>query len=142
MLAVIEAWHTAVNAGDGAAAGALCTDDVQVGGPRGGGRGRDLLVGWVGHAGVRLDALRWFCGSGGAVVEQDARWVDGSTGEPTAPVRVATAFTVDGDRITGVLRHTELSGALAAVGLGPADEVTRRGDRTGAVPPSERHPRR
>jgi hypothetical protein len=29
MLAVIEAWHAAVNAGDGAAAGALCTDDVQ-----------------------------------------------------------------------------------------------------------------
>ena len=127
MLAVIEAWHAAVNAGDGAGAGALCTEDVQVGGPRGGGRGRDLLTGWVGHAGVRLETRRWFCGSGGAVVEQDARWIDGSTGEPTAPLRVATVFTVDDGRISGVLRHTELSDALAALGLTTADEVTHRG---------------
>jgi hypothetical protein len=127
MLAVIEAWHTAVNAADGATAGALCTDDVQVGGPRGGGRGRDLLVGWVGHAGVRLEPLRWFCGSAGAVVEQHARWIDDTTGRPTAPIRVATAFTVDDGRISGVLRHTELADALAAVGLTSADEVTHRG---------------
>jgi hypothetical protein len=127
MLAVIEAWHAAVNAGDGDGAGALCTEDVQVGGPRGGGRGRDLLTGWVGHAGVRLETRRWFCGSGGAVVEQDARWIDGSTGEPTAPLRVATVFTVDDGRISGVLRHTELSDALAALGLTTADEVTGRG---------------
>jgi hypothetical protein len=126
MLAVIEEWHAAVNAGDGAAAGALCTDDVQVGGPRGIGHGRDLLVGWVGHAGVRLEARRWFCGSGGAVVEQDARWVDATTGEPTAPVRVATAFTVDGDLISAVHRHTALDTALAVLGLTPQDEVRTR----------------
>jgi SnoaL-like domain len=126
MLAVIEAWHAAVNAGDGAAAGALCTDDVQVGGPRGSGRGRDLLTGWVGHAGVRLEARRWYCGSGGAVVEQDARWIDGATGEPSAPVRVATAFAVDHGRISRVLRHTELADALAVLGLTSADEVTER----------------
>jgi SnoaL-like domain len=126
MLGVIEAWHAAVNAGDGAAAGELCTADVQVGGPRGTGRGRDLLTGWVGHAGVRLETRRWFCGSGGAVVEQDARWIDASTGEPTTPLRVATAFTVDGDRISGVLRHTELADALAALGLTTADEVRQR----------------
>jgi hypothetical protein len=60
------------------------------------------------------------------VVEQDARWVDGATGLPTEPVRVATAFTVDGERISGVLRHTELADALAAVGLGLTDEVTAR----------------
>jgi SnoaL-like domain len=126
MLAVIEAWHAAVNAGDGPAAGALCTDHVQVGGPRGSGRGRDLLVGWVEPARVRLQARRWFCGAGGAVVEQDAHWGDGATGQPTEPVRVATAFTVEGDRISGVLRHTELADALAAVGLGVADEVTVR----------------
>jgi hypothetical protein len=127
MLDVIEAWHTAVNAGDGTAAGALCTDDVQVGGPRGAGRGRELLVGWVGHA-VRLEPLRWFCGGGGAVVEQHARWLDGDTGGGlTAPVRVATAFGVDSGRISRVLRHSDLDGALAAAGLTPDDEVTRRG---------------
>ncbi len=132
MLAVIEAWHAAVNAGDGAAAGALCTDDVQVDGPRGAGRGRDLLVGWVGHAGVRLEPRRWFCGSGGAVVEQDACWIDGATGEPTAPVRVATAFAVDDGRISRVLRHGELVDALAVLGLTASDEVTSRGTAPGS----------
>ena len=123
---MIEAWHTAVNAGDGAAAEALCTDDVQVGGPRGAGRGRDLLVGWVGHAGVRLEPLRWFCGGDGAVVEQDARWVDGGTRELTTPVRVATTFGVADGRICRVLRHTGLDDALAAAGLTTKDEVTAR----------------
>ena len=75
MFDVIEAWHTAVNAGDAPAAGALCTDDVQVG---------DL----------------------------------------TAPVRVATAFGVADGRISRVLRHTDLDGALAAAGLTTKDEVT------------------
>jgi hypothetical protein len=126
MLDVIEAWYAAVNAGDGSAAGALCTDDVQVGGPRGTGRGRDLLVGWVGHAAVRLQPLRWFCGAAGAVVEQDARWVDGDTGGLTPPVRVATAFDVADGRISRVSRHTDLGGALAAAGLTTKDEVTAR----------------
>ena len=127
-LATIRAWHDAVNAGDGAAAGALCTDDVQVGGPRGTGRGRDVLVGWVGHAGVRLEALRWFCGAAGAVVEQDARWVDGATGELTAPTRVATAFGIEDDdgRISRVLRHADLGEALAVLGLTRSDEVGGR----------------
>jgi hypothetical protein len=124
MLDVIEAWHTAVNAGDGAAAGALCTNDVQVAGPRGVGRGRELLVGWVGHAGVRLEPLRWFCGDAGAVVEQDARWADGDG--LTAPLRVATAFGMDGRRISRVLRHTDLDGALAEAGLTADDEVVGR----------------
>ena len=124
MLDVIEAWHTAVNAGDGAAAGALCTDDVQVGGPRGSGRGRELVVGWLGHAAVRLEPLRWFCGGAGAVVEQDARWVDGDG--LTTPLRVATAFGVDGRRISRVLRHTDLGDALAVLGLSMDDEVTAR----------------
>ena len=127
MLDVIEAWHAAVNAGDGAGAGALCTDDVQVGGPRGAAQGREVLVGWVGHAGIGLEPLRWFCGAAGAVVEQDARWRDGDTGEPGPPVRVATAFAVDGGRISRVLRHGTLPEALDALGLTPADEVLRRG---------------
>ena len=126
MLDLIEEWHAAVNAGDGAAAGTLCTDDVQVGGPRGGGSGRDLLVDWVGHAGVRLEARRWFCGRSGAVVEQDARWVAGTTGEPGAPVRLATRFAVDGGRISRVLRHTALADALADAGLTTAHDVTDR----------------
>ena len=42
-------------------------------------------------------------------------------------MRVATGFTVDGDRISAVLRHTDLTDALTALGLTTADEVRHRG---------------
>ncbi len=125
-LAVIEDWHAAVGAGDGARAGALFSDDVEVGGPRGSGHGRAFVVDWVGHAGIRLDPVRWYCGRDGVVVEQDARWTDQATGELGAPVRLATAFTVVDGRIARVLRYSDTGAALAVLGLERSDEVARR----------------
>jgi SnoaL-like domain len=125
-LGTIEAWHEAVNAGAAERTGALCTADVEVGGPRGSGHGRDLLIDRVRHAGIRMKPVRWFCGSGGAVVEQDARWADATTGELGAPTRVATAFGFADDRISRVLRHPDVASALAVFGLGPGDEVRQR----------------
>jgi hypothetical protein len=127
-LGIVEAWHDAVNAGAAASAGALCTEDVEVGGPKGSAHGRGMLVDWVRHAGIRMEPVRWYCGAAGAVVEQDARWLDRETGELGAPVRVATVFGFTGDRISRVLRYPDGSAAIAALGLGPANEVTRRGN--------------
>lgn len=121
-LDIIERWHVAVNGGDAQAAAALCTARVEVGGPSGSGFGRDLVVEWVGHAGIQLAPVRWFCGAQGAVVEQDARWVDGEH-RLTAPTRLATAFRMEGGRISSVLRRPDADSALALLGLGPADEV-------------------
>ena len=78
--------------------------------------------------------MRWFCGPAGAVVEQDARWVDPATGELGAPVRLATAFGVADGRISRVLRHPDTPSALAVLGLGPADEVTGREPEQGILP--------
>lgn len=122
-LETIERWHAAVNAGDAQGAGELCTSEVEVGGPRGSGFGRELVVEWVGHAGIRLQPVRWFCGADGAVVEQDARWA-AAQGEPT---RLATAFRMQDGRISGVLRRPATADALALLGLDAADEVTVRG---------------
>lgn len=123
-LDTIDRWHAAVNAGDARAAGELCTADVEVGGPRGSGFGRELVVEWVGYAGISLRPTRWFCGAGGAVVEQDARWTD--VDGLTEPTRLATAFRMRDGRISGVLRHPDTADALARLGLGPADEVPGR----------------
>jgi hypothetical protein len=128
-LAVVEDWHAAVNGGDAARAGDLCTSDVEVGGPRGSGFGRELILDWVGRAGIRMEPVRWFCGPGGAVVEQDARWLDIHTGELGEPVRLATAFVVENGRVSRVLRHPDAAGALAALGLRPVDEVGREINR-------------
>ena len=129
-LAPIERWHDAVNTGDAAGAGALCTADVEVGGPRGSGYGRELVVEWVGHAGIRIRPVRWFCGtapdgSSAAVVEQDAQWPDGSGGLTDA-VRVATAFRLHDGVITSVVRHGDVGAALAGTGLTAGDEVLTR----------------
>jgi hypothetical protein len=45
------------------------------------------------------------------------------------PVRLATAFAVENGRISRVLRHPDAAGALAALGLRPADEVGREINR-------------
>lgn len=125
-LAIIEAWHVAVHSGDRVQAGELCTGDVEVGGPRGSGHGRDIVVDWVGHAGIQLTPVRWYCGTAGAAVEQDACWADSATGALSAPMRLATAFAVEAGRISRILRHAELARALAALGLDLADEVVAR----------------
>ena len=132
-LGTIEHWHRAVNAGAAVRAGALCAADVEVGGPRGSARGRGLLVDWVRHAGIRLEPVRWFCGTAGVVVEQDARWIDPDTGRLGDPVRLATAFGVSDGQISRVLRHPDTPAALAVFGLGPADEVTGREPRRGIL---------
>ena len=130
-LGAVAEWHHAVNNGAADRAGALCTDDVEVGGPRGSGRGRSELVEWVRHAGIRLEPVRWFCGPAGAVVEQDARWRDPVTGVLGEPVRLATAFGFADGRIARVLRYPDSPTALAELGLDPAYEVTRRREEPG-----------
>ena len=88
---------------DTAAAVALCAPDLEVVGPRGTVRGREVLGPWMARAGFTAPPLRWSCGAGGAVVvEQEATWADPATGaergravvrsrgapSPTGPVRL------------------------------------------------------
>ncbi|SDC59896.1 SnoaL-like domain-containing protein [Geodermatophilus telluris] len=132
-LAVVEAWLDAVDRADVEAATALSAPDLEVAGPRGSVRGREVLGPWTARAGLTTRPLRWFCGAGGAggpvavVVEQDATWTDPDTGAERGRAVVASRFTVDGGVVTTVERHDAgLPAALAAAGLGPADEVAVR----------------
>jgi hypothetical protein len=119
-LGVVEAWQTAVNAGDLARLQAVSAPDIEVGGPRGSGRGHALLGQWLQRAGLRLVPLRWFCGADGTVVvEQEARWKGGD------PVRLASSFLVTGGLVARFFRYDELPSALAAAGLQAGDEVRR-----------------
>ncbi len=128
-LAVVRRWHEALAAGAVEEVVALTEPDVAIGGPRGTARGHDVLRAWAASAGARLEPVRWFCGPDGrVVVDQRATWPDGS-GRRTAPLEVATAFTVAGGRIGRIDRHPDLPTALAAAGLELADEVPGRGER-------------
>ncbi len=107
---------------------ALSAPDLEVGGPRGTVRGREVLGPWLTRAGVRATPLRWSCGADGTVVvEQDAVWADPSSGDERGRAVVASRSAVAGGVVSGYQRHDDgLPAALAAAGLRESDEVTAR----------------
>jgi limonene-1,2-epoxide hydrolase len=130
-LAVVQAWLGAVDRADAGAAMALSAPDLEVTGPRGTVRGREVLAPWMTRAGFTGTPLRWFCGADGAdgavVVEQDAVWADPVTGAARGRAVVASRFAVEDGVVTRYQRHDDgLPAALAAAGLRESDEVTAR----------------
>ena len=123
-LAAVEEWLYAVNRGDARRAGQLSADEVEIAGPRGSMRGRQVMAAWLGRAGFSARSLRWFCGADGSVVvEQAARWIDPATGADRGQAQVASHFCVEGGCIARYARHESLELALAAAGLDEGDEV-------------------
>ena len=115
----VRAWHQALNGGDAEGLLALSADDVEVGGPRGGGRGASLLREWFARADVRLAPRRIYARGSSVVVEQEATW----TAAAEAPQTVASVFTTRDERVASVVRYPDLAAALAAAQLGEADAV-------------------
>lgn len=128
-LAIVEAWHSAVNGGSADRVRALCADQVLVLGPRGSGMIASAEFGdWMARSGFSAAPKRWFCGADGTVVvEQSARWDDAAaTGSVLGRSTVATHFKVDDQLVVAVRRHAELAPALVDAGLSVADEVFGR----------------
>jgi hypothetical protein len=120
-LAVIEAWHAAINANDFAELCAITATDVELVGARGSSRGHAMLREWLVRAGFIATPLRWFCGQRGqVVVEQRGRWV---IPEATSERVVASAFRVVNGRVVRYQRFESLYAALAAASLSDDDEV-------------------
>src|SRR3954463_14047375 len=130
-LAVVAAWLEAVNRRDVGALERLTHEEVQIDGPRGGGRmDRAVLAEWLARAGFSSEELRWFCGADGSVVvEQDARWVVPASGAERGQARVASRFVVDGGRGASYARYDDgLERALSAARLSIDDEVIERAE--------------
>jgi SnoaL-like protein len=122
-LAVVESWQAAVNARDLDQLAALSAHDVEIVGPRGSGRGHELLRQWIARAGYSAEPLRWFCGPKGVVVvEQRGRWSVPNT-LTTSERIVASTFTVRAGRVVRFERFDALPDALAAAALTDDDEV-------------------
>ena len=120
----ILAWHGALNAGDAERVASLAHPEVEIGGPRGSARGRQVLKDWVGRANIRLEPLRWFKRGGTTVVvEEAATWSDAGTGETIGEATVATVFELDGGLVTGIFRYDGLEEALRGAGLDGSDEI-------------------
>ena len=119
----VLAWHEALNTGDAERLTALSHPDVEVGGPRGSARGRQVLRDWVARASVRLEPLQLFRRDQTVVVEEAATWSDAGTGETIGEATVATVFALDGDLVAGIFRYDGLEEALRSAGLDRSDEI-------------------
>ena len=125
-LAVVERWQLAVNEADLEQLVALTAHDVEIVGPRGGGRGHEVLRQWLMRAGFTAVPLRWFCGSSGVVVvEQVGRWFQPQSMGASERI-IASKFTVRGGRVTRFERFDDLEDALAAASLTDDDEIIHR----------------
>ena len=122
-IAVVMAWHDALNGGDADGLAALTDDEVEVLGPQGSGHGVALVRAWAEGAGVRLVPGRVFRRGIAVVVEQRATWRSSETGQEGEPSTVATAFLVVDGKVRRAARYDDLAAALAAAGLDEVDEV-------------------
>jgi limonene-1,2-epoxide hydrolase len=120
---VVEAWHAALNEGDVDRLVGLSHPDVEIGGPRGVGRGVQLLREWVDRANVRLDPQRVFRRGSKVVVEQAGQWHSAESGEAIGSQTVASVFAVSDGLVTSLVRHDDLSEALRTMGLDQSDEI-------------------
>lgn len=90
----VKFWHDALNAGDLNRLLALSTTDIEVGGPRGSGRGSSILADWVGRTGITLAPQQYFARGPLVVVEQEARWHVSGGDDSADPQKVASVFAV------------------------------------------------
>jgi len=120
---VVTWWHEVLNGGEIDRLLELSHPDVEVGGPRGTGRGSALLRDWVNRAGIHLTPKRFFYSDGTVVVEQEAVWPSDDHAVTASPQTVASVFRVREDHVAGVVRYEDLASALDAAGIDAAKEI-------------------
>jgi ketosteroid isomerase-like protein len=121
-LRVVEAWHEALNAGEVDHLVELSHPEVEVGGPRGTGRGAQLLREWVDRANIRLKPRRVFQHADTVVVEQWAQWRSTDTGQVIGSQTVGSVFVVRDGQVTRVVRYPDLADALGSTNLDESHE--------------------
>jgi ketosteroid isomerase-like protein len=120
---VVTAWHDALNAGDLDRLTALSAEDIEVGGPRGSGKGAPLLREWVERAGIRLVMGRVYRRGTTVVVEERGEWRASGAGQAPSRQVVATIFQVRDGRVAAAVRYPGLADTLTAAGLSEADRI-------------------
>ncbi|MDQ3225831.1 MAG: nuclear transport factor 2 family protein [Chloroflexota bacterium] len=121
-IAVVQAWHNALNVGNLDRLAPLMHEQIEFVGPRGSGRGAGLVRDWAERAGIQMKPVSWFARGGVIVVAQQARWRDQETGELGEPIDVASVFEVRDGLIQRVARYDSLEEALATVGIDGSEE--------------------
>jgi hypothetical protein len=122
-LPIVHAWQDAANHGDVDRLLELSDPDIEIVGPRGSGRGHQLLRDWLLRAGLNLKTLRAFVREETVVLVQHGVWASIATGGTSGEGDIVTRFLVSDGRVAQVERYDTLDAALQAAGLGPHDEM-------------------
>jgi hypothetical protein len=119
----VLAWQAAVNAQDLDGLLEHSAPDIAVVGPRGTGVGHRVLREWLARARLTLTTMRAFVRGDTVVLAQRGVWHALDTGAVTGDRTLATVFQLNDQRqVARFARFDDLAEALAAAGLGPADE--------------------
>jgi len=121
--AIVQAWQDAANSQNIDRLVELSAPDIEVVGPRGSGRGTQLLRDWLGRAGLQLTTLRAFARSNSVVLAQHGVWRSLETGEVTGERDLASHFQVAGHRVAQFARHGSLDVALNEADVSYSDEI-------------------
>ena len=113
----VLAWLDAVNVGDHDAALARTAPDVAIVGPRGTGRGRELLRRWLSHAGATFATRAVYADGDAVVVAQRGVWRDAEGGGVRGEADVATRFRIADGQVAEIQRYDHLAAALRDAGL-------------------------
>ncbi len=119
---IAAAWFRHATNRDTEAVMALAADEVEVGGARGSGTGRDLLREWVDRSRATMMPTQWFARDDLVVVEYEATWRNRAGQDMGRRVMIVT-FRVEDGRIAGIYRHDDLAASLTINGLDATDEV-------------------
>lgn len=125
-VAVVRDWQEAANDQDVERLLEVSDPDIEIVGPRGSVRGRDVLEDWLSRAGLRLETLRTFALGSNVVMSQHGVWRSPETGEITGESDLATRFVVADGRVALLARYDgdgSLDAALEEASLGYEHEA-------------------
>ncbi|MDP8951575.1 MAG: nuclear transport factor 2 family protein [Actinomycetota bacterium] len=120
---IVKTWHEALNEGDVGRLVALSHPNIELGGPRGTGRGSQLLREWVTRANIRLEPRRILRQADTVIVEQEAEWRSPETGQVTGSQTVASVFVIHDGRVASLSRYDDLAEALRTANLNESHEA-------------------
>src|SRR5438128_1137990 len=93
-LPIVHAWQDAANRRDVNRLLELSDHDVEIIGPRGTGRGHEVLRAWLDRAGANLQTFRAFVRDETVVLAQHGVWQGSSPGEASSQRDIATRYLV------------------------------------------------
>jgi hypothetical protein len=120
---IVKAWHESLNEADVDRLVALSHPNIELGGPRGTGRGSQLLREWTARANIRLTPGRIFHRADTVVVEQEAEWSSPETGQVTDRQALASVFVLHDGRVASLWRYDDLVEALRTANLNESHET-------------------